>query len=105
MRMLIIAIALITLISGCSQPVVIYNNRIYAGFFEHENISYEGGEYNKLKGVGISIGLLAFGMGYYNLQYLIVNKQVAAAIESPIASVLIGYEKDPFNFIFIRSGK
>jgi len=105
MRRPVIFIILLALITGCSQPIAIYNKRLYVGIFEHENIEYEGGEYNKLKGAGVSVGLLAVGLGYYDLHYLRVDKRVAKEIVSPIAAVMIGYEHDPFNYIFIRSGK
>lgn len=78
-----------------------YENRLYAGFLTNKKIVYENGEYNSLKGVGINLGLLAFSFGYYDLQYLRVDKRIVGEIDSPLATVFIGYELDSFNYIFI----
>jgi len=99
MRVLIKVIFLVALISGCSQPVVIYQNRIYAGYFERKKIVFESGEYNKLKGFGLSFGYIAFGIGYYDIQMLMINKNVPAMIESPIAKVWINKDIDDVSIL------
>lgn len=101
MRGLLFILMLTTIVTGCSHPIVLYEDRLYAGFLTNKKIVYENGEYNSLKGVGINLGLLAFGFGYYDLQYLRVDKRIAGKIDSPLATVFIGYERDPFNYIFI----
>lgn len=104
LRILILCVLSIVM-GGCFQPVVIHDKKMYAGFFEQNKESYKGAEYSKANGVGFRLGLLAFGIGYYDLQYLKIDKQIATEIESPIASVLIGFESDPFTYLKLRGDK
>lgn len=77
---------------SCSKAIVAHNNRIYVGTFTLEVVSYPTGRYTKLDGFGISLGFFAFGLGYYDLKTLRIDKGTPSKIESPIATVWIDQE-------------
>lgn len=76
-------------LGGCNKVAVMTDDRVLLGGFYHEQIHYCGAEYNKTRGVGFSFGTIGLGFGYYDLQYLNVDKDVAVYLHAPIADVLV----------------
>jgi len=100
-RVIACAVFSISLLGCAISPVAIHDNNIYAGLFNVEKARDKNCNYSSIEGVGVKLGLISFGVGYFDNKKLMVVKEKGVVCKSPIADASIVVFDDETNKITI----
>lgn len=80
----------LALVSGCSyKPLAIHNEDLYIGVFRNGETKELGCNYSYIQGGGVKLGLVNFGLGYFNNRKMEVDKSISQHCKSEIAEVFV----------------
>ena len=80
----------VSLASGCSyKPLAIHDGDLYIGVFSNGETNELGCDYSYIKGGGVKLGIVDFGLGYFSKRKMEVDKSIAEHCKSEIAEVFV----------------